>query len=149
MNQNSILNLMIAHHALLETLLAVFKDEFKADSVAAATALDEFKWEWEKHVFGEEKVIFKFCGGGETTLCQVVHELVAEHILIQETLNAFENNLAIKTSADIDNFHKLITEHRETEEQTLYPGLDRELDEAQKEAIIARINQIPMKKYTG
>ena len=149
MAQNSILNLMVAHHALLETLLVVFKDEFETNPVAAGAALDEFKWELEKHIFGEEKVIFKFCSVGETALCQLVQELVQEHELMLETLNDFRQNPATKTKADVEAFHNLIIEHRKGEEEILYPSLDRELDEAQRRAILEKINQIPMRKYTG
>jgi hemerythrin-like domain-containing protein len=43
-------------------------------------------------------------------------------------------------------FEDLLKKHRETEEKILYPELNKALSVAQKEIVIARINDVALKK---
>lgn len=143
---NSILNLMISHHGLLEALLTVFNDNLGINAERTAEDLDDFKWELEKHIFTEEKVMFKFCKQEGSETCELVNKLEQEHIAMLKTLDGLKDNLPVKNEKDIAEFQKFMINHRETEEKDIYPKLDQELSEATKEEIIARINEISIKK---
>ena len=145
-NPNEISNLMVEHHALIEALLVVFKDSLGKDIKYTENSFDEFMWEFEKHIFIEEKAIFKFCASLESEICKITQNLVKEHDKMLEMLNEVKNDLVTKNQADISKFQELLVSHREIEEKDLYPDLDQMLDKAQKEMIVARINEIPFKK---
>jgi hemerythrin-like domain-containing protein len=63
-----------------------------------------------------------------------------------EMLGDLKDDSVIKAEADIAEFQEFIKKHREQEEKNLYSRLDRELSRRVKEEIIARINEIPIRK---
>lgn len=138
--------MMIGHHALIELLLLDFKDTVGKDIELAKKLFQEFRWELEKHIFVEERVIFEPCDQLKSEVCKITMHLVKEHGIMFELLNKAEDDLEAKNKADIAEFHELLTKHRDTEEKMLYPRLDQELTEKEKETIISRINDIPLKK---
>ena len=148
-NSNEILDTMLGHHALIDLLLTTFKDALAQNLELAERLFDEFRWELDKHIFAEERVVFRFCEPLESEICRIVLGLVKEHDLMIEMLNEVKSNLATKERPDISEFQELLTAHRQVEEKTLYPELDKKLDETQKEMIIARVNEIPIKKEAG
>jgi hemerythrin-like domain-containing protein len=143
---NSILNLMVTHHGLLEALLFVFKDYFGKNVERTVETLDGFQWELEKHIFSEEKAIFKFCRQKKSETCELIKKLEEEHTVMLDMLGTLKDDLLTKAKADATEFREFITKHRELEEKELYPKLDRELSVAAKEKLIARINEIPLKR---
>ena len=145
-NSNTILEIMIGNHTLIETLLLDFKDNLEKDVKLTEESFDKFRWELEKHIFVEEKVIFKFCDLPESEICKTAQDLVKDHDTMLEMLNEVKNDLVFNNKVDISNFQELLTNHRNIEEKILYPKLDQQLGETQKEIIIARINEIPLKK---
>jgi len=145
-NSNTILELMIGHHALIEVLLTTLRDSLSQKVEFIEKSLGEFRWEFEKHIFVEETVVFKLCDVPGSETCEIVQELVKEHDKMSEMLNDMEEDLTEGKKVDVSEFQKLLTSHREIEEKDLYPELDRELDKAQKESVIARINEIPLKQ---
>ena len=145
-NSNTILEIMLRDHALIEVLLVVFKDNLGKDIKSVEESFDKFRWELEKHIFVEEKVIFKLCDSPESEMCEIVKGLTKDHNTMLEMLNEVQNDLVTKNETDISKFQELLTNHRKIEEKTLYPKLDQILDKEQKKIIIARINEIPLKK---
>jgi len=53
-------------------------------------------------------------------------------------------NSVDENSEEMKEFLKLITIHREKEEQKLYPLLDEKLPGIEKNLIISRVNEIPI-----
>lgn len=143
---DSILNLMVTHHGFLEALLTVFRDNLGENVERAAKTLDSFQWELEKHIFSEEKVIFRFCREENTEICELVKKLEQEHTVMLERLGDIKDDLVAKAKEDAVEFREFMARHREIEEKDLYPRLDRELPTEVKEEIINRINEIPIKK---
>lgn len=144
MAEDSILNLMISHHALLEALFILFRDEAKEKSERAAASLSELTWETKKHFFAEENAIFDFVKMENYGVLSVINQLKDEHITILDDLKKFSDNLPELANDEIENFYNLLESHRETEEKELYPKLDKELRDEQKRQIISRINEIPL-----
>jgi len=143
---DSILNLMVTHHGFLEILLTVFKDNLGKNVEKAAKTLDSFQWELEKHIFSEEKAIFRFCKEENTEICELVKKLEQEHTVMLDMLGDLKNDLVVKAEKDSIEFREFMVRHRKIEEKNLYPRLDQELSAAAKEEIITRINEIPIKK---
>ena len=139
---SSILGLMINHHALLETLFFVAKDEIKANSERAKESISLFRWEYEKHMFVEENIIFDFLRWNHPKAYQITLHLTGEHSVIRQLLGKVESELPQYSENDIATLQSLLSEHRKDEEEHLYSVVDKELLENQKLRIINRINEV-------
>ncbi len=146
MAENSILNLMISHHALIDALFSLFRDEVKEKSPRARASLSELEWEMKKHWFAEENAIFDFLPLKNIEIWKTINHLKDEHLIMLNSLKKFSESLLEITDNEIENFYKLLEEHRELEEKDLYPKLDKEMREEQKAEVILRINEIPINK---
>ena len=144
MIEDNILNLMVAHHALLYTLFTLFRDELKDKSLKAKSTLSELRWETQKHFFVEEKAIFDFVIMENYGVLATINQLKDEHLTMLNDLRKFLDNSLEATNEELDNFHNLMESHRKIEEGKLYPKLDKELPPEQKAQIISRINEIPL-----
>jgi hypothetical protein len=145
-NKSNILNLMVAHHALLDALFALFRDQIRDGSPSSRVSLSELIWETNKHFFVEERAIFDFVPLENYGVLGTINQLKDEHITMLNDLKKFAEKLPEVKSEDMDNFHKSLESHRQVEEKDLYPKLDKELPEEQKKEIVARINEIPLTK---
>jgi len=145
-NKDNILNLMIAHHALLNALFILFRDQAAEKSPKTTVFLSELRWETQKHFFVEEKAIFDFVIMENYGVLATINQLKDEHLTMLNDLKKFEDSLAEATKEDLENFHNLMESHRKIEEGELYPKLDKELPPEQKAQIISRINEIPLTK---
>lgn len=135
---------MVEQHCLLERLLSKFEKGIKQDYKIMIDIFDEFKWEIEKHLFIEEKAIFRFLSPiKEKNYYDVIPNLINEHNSLLEMLNEIENGLTSKDindiSKSISDFKELLGKHKEFEEEKFYPDLDRDLNESQKENIAKKI----------
>ena len=146
MGNTAILDIMVAQHGLLEALFQAFKDEFKENPEAAKKFLSEFSWEIKKHFFIEDQAIFALLPWKDSEILEIVRDLKKEHIIMLDKLEKMLENLSDESGEEMQGFLKLVTSHREKEEQKLYPLLDERLPEAEKGLIISRVNEIPINK---
>lgn len=137
---------MIDQHALLEALFFIFKDNAKQASENCQRALSDLLWETRKHFFVEEEAIFNFLAWNDPLISDIIKELKEEHVQMINSLAKMGYALAETSDKDMESFYNLLKSHRETEEKDLYPVLDKCLTEGQKEQVIARINQVVIKK---
>lgn len=144
MELNSLSNIMVAHHALLETMFVLFEDEAKDKSSRTAVTLSELTWEIRKHFFTEESAIFDFLPMENYGVLETINRLKDEHIEMLNDLKKFSENLPEITDQDVQKFSNLLEGHRKIEETDLYPKLDKEMREEQKKQVISRINEIPI-----
>lgn len=142
---NRILNLMIAHHALIDVLLTVVQSNLSVDKEKALDAFKNFQWQVKKHFFVEENTVFNFIKPEFSEIYFVVRELKDEHLKMLGILSEMEKNLDEGTAIDISEFRKILEDHRNSEEKVLYPWMDKTLDEIVKKVIIGRINEITLK----
>ncbi len=147
MEKNKILNIMVAQHGLIEALFLAFKDEVKVHQERAKIFLSEFSWEIKKHFFIEEAAIFGFSLAGNSEITEIISRLKYEHVLMADQLNKMIKGISEINNGQTEEFLKLLTSHREAEEQKLYPHLDEKLSDEQKMLIISRINEIPVNKF--
>lgn len=140
---------MVEQHCLLEELINKVEENLGKDYKFIIDVFDELKWELEKHIFIEEKAIFKFFNPTkEENYYDTVPNLIKEHNVLLELLNEIEDDLAIKDIKDITEdmveFRNLLIKHKEFEEITFYPDLEKRLDEKQKENVVKKIkNSFP------
>jgi hemerythrin-like domain-containing protein len=146
-NDNSILDLMLIHHGLLEVLFKSLKDNINLETKAefVRKIVSEFRWEMEKHFFVEEKVIFAFCTATDPQSCAIVVELLNEHKRMRDMLEELKQE-NVKKDSVLNRFENLLKDHRLTEEYKLYPRIDEELSEDDKSLITGRINELPKVK---
>mgnify|MGYP001590173107 CR=1 FL=1 len=138
--------LMISHHALIEVLVAVFKDEAAKDGAGAKESFDKLKWELEKHFFIEENALFGFyIKGVHQEMYELVAELENEHKMVRKFLKEMEDGVQEKSENNISVLGNVLVKHREKEEQVLYPKMEKDMSALQKETVIKRINEIPIK----
>jgi len=112
------------------------------DPELAAELFDKFKWEFEKHIFVEEKAIFTFFNPDIKEDYKDIPYILEEHTTLLEMLMNLEKDIINKKDIDISKFKKLLEQHKNFEENSLYPKLDRSLDKSQKSIIIKRIKEI-------
>jgi len=132
MNQDTILNLMISHHAFLEVLFTSFKDEAKSKTERARSTLSELTWEMKKHFFAEESAIFDFPPLKIAGVWVIIEQLKKEHVIMLESLQNFSDNLNNIKDGEIEDFYNLLESHRKIEELNLYPKLDSDLQSTDK-----------------
>jgi iron-sulfur cluster repair protein YtfE (RIC family) len=144
--QNSILSLMVLHHGLLEALFSVYKNSVPANKEEAKVALSNFRWEYEKHMFAEENVVFEFLKWNHPSLFETTAHLRGEHDHIRTSLQKLEADTPTEVTKEVLSLEALLAGHREDEETHLYPLLDKELLDVHKETIISRINEVSPKK---
>ena len=112
-NNMTITSLMMKSHDKLEKLLDRLKISMQRDFKLTGELFDEFKWEFQKHVFTEEKAIFKFFNfSKDEDHFDVVPNLIKEHDVLLEMLNEVENDLAVKDHLDISGFKNLLIKHK-------------------------------------
>ena len=145
MKKDTILNLMISHHALLSALFVLFRDEAKEKSQGADSSLFELTWETKKHFFVEENAIFNLPQIKEMKVFNIIKQLESEHVIALEYLKKFHESFPEINEEEMEKFVSLMQGHSKMEEEELYPRLDEELKEEQKKQIIDQINEVPVK----
>jgi hemerythrin-like domain-containing protein len=138
----NILGLMVIQHGMLESLFSVFQLELKKDQEKAKKSLSEFSWELKKHFFIEENVIFNFMSWKDSAITIVIDQLKKEHSIMLEMTEKMLNDFSVTAEQNSEQLAELLKSHRGVEEKNLYPRLDADLSEAQKDQIIKRANQI-------
>ena len=146
MAEDNILTLMVAHHALLDALFALFRDQIKDGAPNAKSSVAELRWETRKHFFVEENAIFDFVTMESYGVLSTINQLKDEHVTMLNDLKTFLEKFPAIKSDELENFHSLLESHRKLEEENLYPKLDKELSQDQKKEIVKRINEIPLTK---
>jgi hemerythrin-like domain-containing protein len=143
MKSTAILELMTKDHGKIIKLLRDVEKSIGMELVSTMKVFDTFEWELEKHIFIEEKAIFSsYAPTNIVEGYKMVPELIQQHNEILNKLRVMRKNLQWQRPIDYDGFKDLIMAHKTFEEASLYPKLDQELNESQKEDIIRRIREI-------
>lgn len=140
--EKDILDIMLAHHALIETLFTVLEDNIKKGTGDEKQMANQFSWEMEKHWFVEEKNIFVFAPYLGEEISEMAFKLAKEHEIIRTMLKEMEDDLSSGRDYDIPKLHQILVEHRKTEEKYFYPKMDKVLTDEQKRTIAGKINEI-------
>ena len=128
---------MINEHGKIRSMLIELENT--SDLPYQKKLFNQFKWTLEKHFFVEEKVIFSIYHGEENM--NNLDTVLKEHKDIILLIKKAEENLN-QGHLDIFDIKTIIEAHAEFEDEVLYPKLDEELDENQKELILDRASEI-------
>ncbi len=142
--ETSILKLMTRDHYKIERLINKLEETTKEDFESMVKAFNKFEWELEKHIFTEEKAIFTSYNPEDVIEgYKMLPELTKQHNYIINTLNNWREDIRKKrTLTDVSSLKEFIINHKDFEEQKVYPQLDEGLDEEQKRKIVTKINEI-------
>ncbi len=139
----SITQIMAEDHSKMGQLCAYIEKLLKEDLEKAKKVFNKFKWTLEKHFFVEEKVIFSIYSASRSEeendhLLEILKEHKDILFLISQIEESFENN-------EIPRFAELsedLIAHAKFEDEFLYPRLDEELSEEQKQIIYDRSDEV-------
>jgi hemerythrin superfamily protein len=142
--QISILSLMIKDHSKLDNLIKKLDESTKQDFDSMKEAFTKFEWELEKHIFTEEKAIFTSYNPEDVAEgYKMLPELTKQHNYIVNTLNNWREDIRKKRFVtDVYSFKEFLDNHRQFEEEKVYPKLDEFLSEEDKRHIVAKINEM-------
>jgi hemerythrin-like domain-containing protein len=140
----NILKLMTKDHVKIENLLNKLEEKANQDYDSMVRAFHKFEWELEKHIFTEEKAIFTSYNPKDVTEgYKMLPELTKQHNFIVNKLNNWRDDVQKKRAiTDIYSFKIFLNRHKSFEEEKVYPKLDEELNEEQKNHILAKISEI-------
>jgi uncharacterized protein YktA (UPF0223 family) len=145
MTTASIVELMTRDHTKILKLLhdvEVSKDT-GIELVSLMKVFDTFEWELEKHIFTEEKAIFSSYNPKDIVKgYKMVPELIQQHNDILNRIRVMRKDLMWNRPVQFHEFKEFIVAHKTFEEVSLYPKLDQELTDPQKQEIIKKINEI-------
>lgn len=139
----AIWDMMSKDHAMIEGLLNGLRVSFGKGPEEIKGAFERFQWKLELHFFTEERAIFTFLRdkGGETSA--LIDDILREHEVILGMLGDLGKDIAADNIVDISQFVARLVKHRTFEDEVLYPALDKELTNTQKEFIAKRIRTLP------
>ncbi len=143
MKSTTILDLMMKDHGKIVKHLVDVEKSIGMELVSTMKVFDTFEWELEKHIFIEEKAIFS--SYKPTNIVEgykMVPELIQQHNDILNRLRVMRKDLMWQRPVNYTQFKEIIMVHKTFEEASLYPKLDQELDDVQKQEIIKRIREI-------
>jgi len=136
MNNKTILDLMIKDHDKIGRLIHDLKQEKNIQTIKKL--FDEFKWEFEKHLFIEERAIFTFYNPKTEREYTVVPDMLKDHNQLLSFLKKMDSEIN-NGKINLQEFEKLLSTHKQFEEEFFYPKLDEELTNTQKNTIINRL----------
>jgi iron-sulfur cluster repair protein YtfE (RIC family) len=143
MKSTAILQLMVADHTKILKLLTDVEHSLGKDVTEVLKIFNTFEWELEKHMFTEEKAIFtSYTPTNIFEGYQIVPDLMKQHDELSKYLAAMRKAVMWQQPTPFKEFKDLLLSHKTFEEVSLYPRLDEELDEKQKNEIVSRIRQM-------
>lgn len=134
---------MIKDHLRLLSLLHVFEQTDGHNTTAKINSFDALKWNLEKHIFTEEKVVFtSFDAKEKKEQYNLFLEISKEHTAILNEMAVIKDQLYKKIPTDGFRLREQLIKHQKYEEKLLYPRLDEELTKEEKCLILNRITEI-------
>jgi iron-sulfur cluster repair protein YtfE (RIC family) len=123
----------------------MLKDHAKAmkmmnDFMNGWATLEQLKNALQRHFFIEEKAVFSFSQSNDPADLQKSIDLIKEHEDMLKLLVDIEDSKGAEKDALIRNLNKALNHHKQYEDDEFYPALDRNLTDAQKKVILAKIN---------
>jgi len=137
--ENTITFYMLEDHKAIDEKLAKLLDGFGMSREEIRQLYKNFFIHLEKHLQTEEKAIFSFSEYEDAEIRNTIQELLEEHSKMRELLKMMSKEIENGRPRGFDNFITLLRRHQDAENNSLYPKLDRELDEPQKNFILNKI----------
>ena len=143
MKSTAILDLMIRDHQQILANLANVEQNINKDFNLMKNSFHRFQWNLEKHFFVEERAIFlSYFPDESSENYHYFSELMDQHEKIFDSIKSMRNKLEILERNELMNFKKMLIKHKNFEEKQIYPVIDEEIDESEKQYIIDRIRDV-------
>ena len=146
MSERTISTMFDEDHERLDALFKSFQTLKRTDFPKAKNAFLEFKAGLQRHVVWEEDVLFPLwerksgmTGGGPTIVMR------SEHREIGEWLEAIHRKLLAQnpeTEREEETLLDLLDRHNMSEEEVLYPQMDRMISAEERETAFRAMEQI-------
>lgn len=130
--------IMFKEHKRIEETLNQLENQ--EDLLKIKKIFSKLTWQIEKHIFVEEKVIFRLYNNEEDIIN--IDILIKEHRDIFFLIEKIEYAIIQGNRPDISELKRIINAHAKFEDEVLYPKLDEELSEEEKELIIERSKEL-------
>lgn len=143
MKTTAILDLMIRDHRQILSYLDDVERNIDKDFHLMQDSFHRFQWNLEKHFFVEERAIFISYFPNESS--QDYHyfsDLMNQHENIFATFNMMRNKMEILTKNELMKFKEMLVKHKNFEEKQIYPVIEKEIDDIEKQYILDRIRDI-------
>jgi hemerythrin-like domain-containing protein len=137
-----ITEVMCEEHRRIEKILEEFEKLVHIDFGSSKDAFNKFKWNLEKHLFVEEKVIFEVCNSDCGEEVSEIFDLMQEHGEIIGLIKEIEKKLFMNFKPNLSVMKELLEKHVYFEENRFYPMLDKELSTERKQEIFERAEEI-------
>jgi hemerythrin-like domain-containing protein len=79
--------------------------------------------------------------GAEETQ-KIIRKLLADHGEARRHISKLKDDFQNQKEIDYSEFSSLMRDHQNTENDVLYPKLDRDLEESEKDFILKKISQM-------
>jgi len=145
MEETNILDVMVKDHKRLLKSLNDIENNIKDDYENLLESFNKFEWSIEKHFFVEERAIFSYYNPDKIEESyHLFTDIAKQHTQILERIESLRNRLRMSKTIDVSDVKKMLIKHKNFEEKNVYPLLDSEIDEGEKQFMIERINDIKM-----
>jgi len=99
----------------------------------------KFKWNLTAHLAVEEKIIFINYNPETEEDAGMMEKILEEHRELISLMDDIEDRLNDGKDVDISHLKRMLIEHRNFEDEVLYPMLDNKIDENTKKQIITKL----------
>jgi hemerythrin superfamily protein len=141
MKSNSILDVMATDHTRLLKYLQDVKNNLTHNPKVLSKSFTIFQWNLEKHFFVEERAIFTaYNPENIDDGYQLFSDLSKQNTVILENVESLRKNLRSAKPKDVSDLKTMLLNHKNFEEKHVYPILDVQIDESEKQFMIERIN---------
>lgn len=147
MQLETILQAMMKDHDKIVKLLNDFGKYIEFDKQTLNKAFEIFRWELEKHLFTEEKVIFTPYETEDYVVdYEIIPRLMEEHDKIYNQLKEMKKSIKFDKKCNFQEFKEIFLSHKDFEEEQVYPKFDEKLNESTKEMILKRIKEMKVEE---
>jgi iron-sulfur cluster repair protein YtfE (RIC family) len=141
----TISGIMVRDHDKIVKLLNELENYINLDKETLKKVFDIFRWELEKHIFTEERVIFiSYNPEDKEEGYTMIPQLMIDHKNILDRLKEIQKRIKSDKNCNFQDFKEFLIQHKDFEENFFYPKLDQELDETTKDMIFKRIGEIKL-----
>ncbi len=133
--------IMLKEHAKIDSILIDFENSLSSNLKEKKSAINNLKWNLDKHFFIEEKVIFQIFSKLKEDDSRDVIELLKQHKDILWLIKNIQNSLNSNLKPNIKELKNILRIHIKLENNVFYPNLDKKLDEKSKQIILERVEE--------
>jgi regulator of cell morphogenesis and NO signaling len=138
-------------HDQLDALFTIFQQQKRSDFAKAKEAFKAFKFGLQRHIVWEEDVLFPLwekktgmTDGGPTFVMRRDHREIGACL---EAIHRKVQGQDLESDREEQALLDLLERHNMTEEQVLYPAIDKATSADERDAVFRNMKNIPEDRY--